>query len=151
MLEIIQQWGLAARDGGPWFLVALLGAIIFFGGRWLLGRSEKTEAGLRHQIEEFQKAAIEREKVCADEKAEAVGDQAKALADQAKIHEERYDALREESRDQHNRRNDEIREVAVTMTSALNQDAAAKHLQAKALDELKAGVLTLADRIGRNG
>ncbi len=140
MLELIQQWGEAARTGGPWFLVAVMGAIIFFGGRWLYNRGETREAELRKQVEDLQKAAIEREKTCAAEMA-------KALKEQDDACEERYEALREESRAEHTRRNDEIREVAVTMTTALNQEAAAKHLQAKALDELKQGIQQLAAEV----
>lgn len=142
MLELIQQWGEALQKGGPWFLVALLGGIVFFGGRWLLGRSEKLEAELRKQIEELQKAAIEREKTCATEMA-------KALKDQDDICEKKYEALREESRSEHNQRNDEIREVVVSMTNALNQEAAAKHLQAKALDELKESLQQLTSELRR--
>jgi hypothetical protein len=140
VLELIEQWGQAAEKGGPWFLVALLGAIIYLGGRWLYARGQKIEDALRAEIKDLQKAAIEREKKCAE-------DCNRALADQAKVHEARYDALRDQSRNEHTRRNDEIKEVAVTMTTALNQEAAAKHLQSKALDEMQQELDNLVEKV----
>lgn len=140
MLETISAWGEAAKTGGPWFLVACMGAITVLGGRWLYTRGEERETKLRAELAELQKGATLREKSCAEEKDNA-------LKAQAALHEERYDALREESRDQHARRNDEIKEVAITMTSALQADAAAKHLQSKALDEMKQELVDLTREI----
>lgn len=153
MLELIQQWGTAAEKGGPWFLVALLGAIIFFGGRWLYSRGQKIEDALRVEIKDLQDAAVEREKKYAEAAVErekkCAEDKNEAVTKQAELHEARYDALREESRTEHQRRNDEIKEVVVTMTAALNQESAAKHLQAKALDELTDNIRDLQRDVQR--
>lgn len=134
--SIITEWSLAAEKGGPWFIVTILTVTIVFGLRWFVKRLGEKET----EITELNKAAIEREKKCAT-------DQQKALEDLAKLHQERYDALREESRLEHQNKNSEIKEVVVAMTNAIANDIAAKQMLTKAMDDVQDEISKLSDLI----
>jgi hypothetical protein len=126
MLGTVVEWSQAAEKGGPWFITAVIGLVLVVLVRFFLSREKE----LRAQIDALNKAAVDREKACTESTSEA-------LAEQAKLFQERYDALREESREEHRKRNDEVREVAVTMTAAIANDLAAKHAMTKSFDDVK--------------
>lgn len=138
--ELVTNWAKAAETGGPWFITVVLAGVLLLLTRWLYKRGEEREAKLQAEVKALQEAALAREQSCAKDRSEA-------LAAQAKIHEDRYEALREESRRAHVSSNEEIREVAVTMTASLQQDIAAKHLQTRTLDALVVKVDQLAAEI----
>jgi hypothetical protein len=138
--DVVNGWAKAAEQGGPWFLVVCLCALIYFGGKWLYNRGEGRESTQATMVLSLQKEAITREKAAADSRASA-------LKEQADMHEERYEALREEGRAAQERRNEEIKEIAVQMTTALHQYAAASHLNAKAIDELRAAITHIGEQL----
>jgi len=124
LVGTLVEWSTAAKTGGPWFIMAVLGLVITLMVRHTLTKDKEH----RDEIKVLNDAAVVREKKCAE-------DMNVALLAQAKLSQERYDTLRDESREEHKKRNDEVKEVAVTMTNAIVNDVAAKQLVAKQLED----------------
>lgn len=92
------------------------------------------------EIKALNDAATRREKECAE-------DLRKNVEAVTELHQRRYEALRDESRTQHEKRNGEIKDVVVNMTSVIANDVAAKQLLAKSFDTLAIQVDGLKDEI----
>ena len=92
------------------------------------------------KVASLQEAAVKREKDCAEERQKTV----EAVTD---VWQKRYEALREESRTQHEKRNAEIKDLLTTMTTTIANDVGAKQQMSKSFDGLSDQVDKLKDEV----